>query len=219
MDKGNIRIILADDHQLVRDGFCALLEQQPDMEVVGAANNGREALELTRKLLPDMVVMDMAMPDLNGVDATWEITRDFSDVKVLALSMYNSQRLITQMLQAGASGYLVKSCALEELVLAVRAVAAGKTYLSPDIAGSVVEDYRVLASGNDSPDPTNLSHRQREVLQLVAEGKSTKEIASALHMGIKTAEGHRHDIMQKLGLHSIAELTKYAIREGLTSVE
>jgi len=215
-----IRILLADDHQIVRGGFRSLLQQQRDLEVVGEAGDGRAALELARRLKPDMIVMDVAMPDLNGVDATRQILRELPNVKVLALSMHPSRRVVTDMLRAGACGYLVKTCALEELVQAVRAVDAGKTYLSPEIAGGVVEEYvHRVAAGASGPSPAALSQREREVLQLVAEGKTTRQIAAALHVTVKTVETHRHNIMEKLKVHSVAELTKYAIREGLTPLE
>ena len=212
----SLKVILADDHDIVRTGFRTLLEQQGDIQVVGEADNGRTALELTRKLSPDLVLMDVAMPHLNGVDGTWQIVRDCPGVKVLALSMHPSSQVVMQMLQAGASGYLVKTCALEELVDAVRTVAAGKVYLSPDITGGIVD--RLLDQGPADVAPT-ISHRGREVLQLVAEGKTTKEIASMLHVSVKTIEAHRQHIMDKLGIRTIAELTKYAVREGLTPLE
>lgn len=214
-----IRILLADDHAIVRAGFRNLLEKQRDMEVVGEANDGRDAIQIARQLKPDVIIMDVAMPELNGIDASRQITREFPDIKVLALSMHSSHRVVSQMLRAGASGYLVKTCTVEELVRAVRAVNEGKTYLSPEIASGLVEDYMHRVPAGDDDTPATLSDREREVLQLVAEGKTTKEIASLLHVSVKTVEGHRHSIMEKLALHSIAELTKYAVREGLTPLE
>ena len=214
-----IRILLVDDHEIVVEGFRSLLEQQSDMEVVGVAADGRVALQLTRELSPDVVVMDVTMPNLGGVETTRQIVRDFPDAKVLALSMDPSRRIVAQMLTAGASGYLVKTCALEELVWGVRAVAEGKTYLSPQIADGVVDGYVHQGSAAEQVPCALLSGREREVLQLVAEGKSTKEIAATLHLAAKTVEAHRHNIMEKLDVHSIAGLTKHAIREGLTALE
>lgn len=214
-----IRILLVDDHEIVVAGFRSLIEQQSDMEVVGVAADGRVGLQLTRELSPDVVVMDVTMPNLGGIEATRQISRDFPDAKVLGLSISPNRRIVAQMLMAGASGYLVKTCALDELVWAIRSVASGKTYLSPQIADGVVEGYvrQVPASEQDSC--MKLSGREREVLQMVAEGKSTKQIAATLHLAAKTIEAHRHSIMEKLEIHSIAGLTKHAIREGLTALE
>ncbi len=214
-----IRILLVDDHEIVLEGFRSLLEQQPDMEVVGEATDGRIALEMTRELSPDVVLMDVTMPNLGGVEATRQLVRDFPHVKVLALSMDSSRRMVAQMLTAGAAGYLVKTCALEELVWGVRAVAGGKTYLSPQIAECVVEGYVHQGPAEQQVPCALLSGREREVLQLVAEGKSTKEIAATLHLAVKTVEAHRHNVMEKLDIHSIAGLTKHAVREGLTTLE
>jgi DNA-binding NarL/FixJ family response regulator len=212
-----IRIMLVDDHEIVREGFRSLLERQPDLEVVGQAGDGRAGVRLARELNPDVVVMDVAMKGLNGVEATRQVIHEVAGVKVLALSMHPGQRVVGEMLQAGALGYLVKSCALEELVHAVRTVAAGGTYLS----GSIEQPDEAVApppqgaASNKAP----LSRREREVLQLVAEGKSTKEVAATLHVSTKTIETHRGNIMRKLDIRSIAELTKYAVREGLTPLE
>ena len=211
-----ITTLLADDHQLMRDGLRELLEKQPDIEVIGEADNGRTAVELTCRLRPNVVIMDIAMPDLNGIGATREIVGCCSEVRVLALSMHPSGRAVSEMLQAGASGYLVKSCALAELVNAVRSVHAGKVYLSPEIAGVVVDGY---VSGVTAPAGIGagvLSDRECQVLQLVAEGKSTKEIGVELNITAKTVDTHRQHIMDKLGIRTIAELTKFAVREGLT---
>jgi DNA-binding NarL/FixJ family response regulator len=212
-----ITIILADDHKLMRDGLRELLEKQSDLEVVGEADNGWQAVELAASLKPDVVIMDVAMPQLNGVGATREILQVCPEIKVLALSMHPTGRVVTEMLQAGASGYLVKSCALDELVTAVRTVCRGKTYLSPEIAGTVVEGYVRRPRGAASNASTaTLSDRESQVLQLVAEGRSTKEIAGELSITVKTVDTHRQHIMDKLGIRTIAELTKYAVREGLT---
>ena len=212
-------ILLVDDHAIIRQGLCSLLEKQPDIEVIAEANNGRKALELVRQLMPDIVIMDVTMPGLNGIEATRQIYNQLPQVKVIALSIHSNRRFISDMLRAGAAGYILKECLFDELVQAIQAVAAGDTYLSPRITGVVVEDYiNRLSTDVDSP-LSLLTSREREVLQLVAEGKSTKQIALKLHVSNKTIEANRRQIMDKLGLHSIAELTKYAIREGLTTLE
>ena len=213
-----IRIILAEDHRITREGLVNLLQERSDMEVVGEAENGREAVKLASELSPDLVIMDVTMPDLNGIDATRIITSGSNNTKVIALSMYSDKQFVQGMIQAGASGYLLKDCAFEELVSAIRAVIQGDTYLSPGIAGIVVQDYLTKLTTDRSSADTVLTAREREVLQLIAEGNSTKEIAARLTVSVKTVETHRRQIMEKLGIFSIAELTKYAIREGLTSL-
>ncbi|NLO75044.1 MAG: response regulator transcription factor [candidate division WS1 bacterium] len=212
------RIILADDHKIMREGLRSLLAREPEMEVVAEAGNGRDCVDLARKLEPDLVVMDIGMPDLNGIEATRQIRADHPEVKVLALSMHSDRRFASAMLAAGASGYLLKDSAFEELSQAIQAVLEGQTYLSPAIAGLVVEDY-VQRLGEEPSPFSVLRPREREVLQAMAEGKSTREIAEALHISVKTVETHRQNIMNALGLRSVAELTKYAIREGLTSLD
>ena len=214
----SVRIILAEDHRITREGLVNLLQERPDMEVVGEAENGREAVRLASELSPDLVIMDVTMPDLNGIDATRIITSGSNNTKVIALSMYSDKQFVQGMIQAGASGYLLKDCAFEELVSAIQAVIQGDTYLSPGIAGIVVQDYLTKLTTDRSSADTVLTNREREVLQLIAEGNSTKEIASRLNVSVKTVETHRRQIMEKLGIFSIAELTKYAIREGLTSL-
>ena len=214
-----MRILIADDHRIVREGLRSLLDEQPDMQVIAEADNGRDAVERVDELAPDVVVMDVAMPQLNGIEATRRIVRGRPGTKVIALSMHADRRFTAEMLRAGAAGYLVKDSAFEELVTAIRAVVEGKVYLSPHIADVVVDDYVRRLPGDEPGVYTALSAREREVLQLLAEGKATKEVARVLHVSVKTVETHRRQIMQKLDLHSVAELTKYAIREGLTSVE
>ena len=214
----SVRIILAEDHRITREGLVNLLQERPDMEVVGEAENGREAVRLAKELSPDLVIMDVTMPDLNGIDATRIITSGSNNTRVIALSMYSDKQFVQGMIQAGASGYLLKDCAFEELVSAIQAVIQGDTYLSPGIAGIVVQDYLTKLTTDRSSADTVLTNREREVLQLIAEGNSTKEIAARLNVSVKTVETHRRQIMEKLGIFSIAELTKYAIREGLTSL-
>lgn len=206
-----------EDHQIVREGLAALLEKQPDLKVVGQAADGRTAVRLARELKPAVVVMDISLPDLNGIDATRQILEDNPAVKVIGLSVHADRRFIKGMLQAGAYGYLLKYSASQELIKAIRLVLSHRVYLSPEIAGVVVEDYTSPAP--DGSPFAVLTLREREVLQLLAEGKSPREIADALHLGLKTVEGYRRQVMEKMGFASFADLVKYAIREGLTSVE
>ena len=215
----SIRIILADDHAIVRHGLSKLLQQEKDMEVIAQAQDGHSTVELTRELSPDMVIMDIGMPDLNGIEATRHIIRDFPQVKVIGLSMHSGQKFVSEMLRAGASGYLLKDCALEELTTAIKTVADGKIYLSPGITDVVVENYVRHSEDSESSAFSLLSNREREVLQLMAEGKTTKQIARQLYISPKTVEGHRLRLMSKLKMDSVAQLTKYAIQEGLTSPE
>ncbi|HXX57325.1 MAG TPA: response regulator transcription factor [Thermodesulfovibrionales bacterium] len=214
----NIKVLLADDHKIVRDGLRTLLENHPEITVVGEAEDGRETVQLAQKLAPAVVIMDIAMPDLNGIEATRQIISEHPHIKVVALSMHSDRRFVSEMLKAGASAYLLKDCAFEELVNAILTVMKNKIYLSPAIAGVVIENYIRNAPKSEPSVFSLLSDREREVLQLMAEGKATKEIASHLHVSIKTVETHRMNIMTKLDIHSVAELTKYAIREGLTSL-
>jgi DNA-binding NarL/FixJ family response regulator len=213
------RILLADDHTIIRQGLCSLLEKQPDIEVVGEVGDGRKAIESVRELAPDIVIMDITMPNLNGIDATRKIVAEIGGTKVIALSMHSSRRFVTEMLKAGASGYVLKECLFDELVEAIKTVLNGGIYLSPRITGVVVDDYVKRLSTKYQPEAPDLTERQREVLQLLTEGKSTKQIALQLHVSAKTVESNRRNIMDKLGIHNVAELTKYAIREGLTPLE
>ena len=216
----NIRVLIADDHKIMLAGLRSLLEKHTDFEVVGEAENGRKAVQMSLEKKPDVVVMDVSMPDLNGIEATTQIVEGLKETKVIALSMHSDKRFVMGMLRAGASGYLLKDCASQELANAIYQVAGGKKYLSPEITGVVIDDFLL---GGDSEGITAstsvLSAREREVLQLIAEGWSTKQIASHLYVSIKTIETHRRQIMKKLDLHNIADLTKYAVREGLTSIE
>ncbi|HNZ58429.1 MAG TPA: response regulator transcription factor [Syntrophorhabdaceae bacterium] len=213
-----IKIILADDHKIIREGLRALLEKEPDMEVVGEANDGIATVRLTKNLNPDIVIMDIGMPDMNGIEATRQIISETKGVKVIALSMHSDRRFVLQMLKAGASGYLLKDSAFEELALAIKTVMLGQPYLSPKITDVVIKEYIISMPKNEETVFTKITAREREVLQLIAEGKSTKQIASFLNVSVKTIETHRQQIMEKLNIHSIAELTKYAIREGIASL-
>ncbi|MFH1146461.1 MAG: response regulator transcription factor [Pseudomonadota bacterium] len=216
----SIKLLLADDHQIVREGLRALVEKQPGLEVIGEAENGRSAVRLTKELLPDAVVMDVAMPDLNGIEATRQIVAEVPQVKVIALSVHADRRLVIQLIRAGASGYLLKDCTFEELTDAIRTVVEQNTvYLSPRIADVVVKEYLRKVPETEVSIFSMLSNREREVAQLVAEGKSTKEIASTLHVSVKTVETHRQQVIKKLNVRSTADLVKLAIREGLVFLE
>ena len=215
----SIRIVLADDHKILRAGLRAMIVEQPDMEVVGEAENGRTAVNLARTLSPDVVVMDIGMPDLNGIEATRQIVAEVPGVKIIGLSMYSDRRYVAGLFGAGASGYLLKDIEFEELIEAIQAVVAGQVYVSSGVTGVVIEDYVHRISGNEAGGISVLTPREREVLQLLVEGRSTKQIAYELEVSIKTVESHRHRVMEKLDLHNIADLTKYAIRAGLTSLE
>lgn len=216
----NIRLIIADDHELMREGLKSLIEQDTGVEVVGEADNGQEIVDLTSKLGPHVVVMDIAMPALNGIEATRKIISASPNTRVVALSGHANKEFVREMLSAGASAYVLKKRAYEELGRAIREVMKGRKYLSPDVARGVVDDYIELSSSiSENPAFIVLTDREREVLQQLAEGKTTKEMADSLSVSVKTVETHRRNIMEKLNLHSVAELTKYAIREGVTSLD
>lgn len=216
----NVRLVLADDHAMMREGLKALIQKEPDMEVVGEADNGKQVVELARKSGAHIVVMDVAMPDLNGIEATRKLVKVSPTTKVIALSGHSNREFVREMLKSGASAYVLKSRAYEELVRAIREVIKGKKYLSADIARGVVDEYVEMSSSSSAnPAFVVLTDREREALQFLAEGKSTKEAADELGVSVKTVETHRRNIMEKLNLHSVAELTKYAIREGITSVD
>ncbi len=202
----------------MREGLKALIEKQPDMEVAAEARDGLEVTKLARKLAPQVIIMDIGMPEMNGIDATRQVLSENKDIKIIALSMHSDRRFVLEMLKAGASGYLLKDSAFEELVNAVHTVMTGQSYLSPRITDIVVKEYLYNLPKNESTVFTVLTVREREVLQLLAEGKSTKQIASTLNLSVKTVETHRQQIMDKLEIRTVAELTKYAIREGLTSL-
>ena len=212
------RVLLVDDHQVMLEGLAVLLRDQADIEVVGTATDGQSALELVRTLAPDVVVMDIGMPGLNGIETTRRIRAEHERVRVLVLSTHADKRYVHHALDAGAIGYVLKINAYETLVRAVRAAARRMTYLSPEIAGLVVERSTSAHPGREVSAFTTLGSREREVLQLVAEGRSSCETAAAMHISVKTVETHRRNIVQKLNVHGTAELTKYAVREGLTSL-
>jgi len=213
------KVILADDHGIVRAGLKTLLENSDDIVVIAEAENGRETVSLARQLEPDIVVMDIAMPDMNGIDATQKITQLAPEVKVLALSSHSDGKYVKGMLEAGARGYLVKNAVLDELLTAITNVSAGRIYVSPSVTDVLVEDFLQRAKNDTDAASGTLSTREREVLQLVAEGKSSTQIGDILSLSERTIESHRKRIMDKLGLRTVAELTKYAIREGLTSLD
>jgi DNA-binding NarL/FixJ family response regulator len=213
-----IRILLADDHRITREGLRAILDQEKGLEIVGEAENGREAVRMAGKLSPDIVIMDVAMPELNGVEGTRKILEENPGIRVIALSMHSGKQFVAKMMEAGASSYLLKDCAGDELLKAIRVVNDGGKYLGQQIAPVVVQDYvRSLRERDDFQ--KDLSPREREVLQLISEGHSTKEAAFKLNVSAKTVETHRRNIMEKLKIDNVADLTKYAIREGITDLE
>lgn len=206
-----VRVVLADDHAVVRQGFALILSAQPDIEIVGEASNGREAVDIASGLQPDVIVMDVAMPELNGIEATRRITETTPRTRVLALSMHKDAVYVREILRAGARGYLLKDAADTDLLAAVRAVAAGEGYLSPAVSEAVLSDYRRHVT-----DPIDLlTSREREVLQLIAEGKTNKEIAGSLNLSVYTVDAHRGRIMEKLNLHTSTDLVRFAMRKGL----
>ena len=211
-------VLLADDHNVMREGLRRLLEGTDGIRVVGDVADGRDAVRVAKENCPDVVVMDVTMPGLNGVEATRQIRAALPKTKVLALSMHTDGQFVTEMLKAGASGYLLKTCVVDEQELAIRAVNSGKVYLGPEIGPVLAEIYIGKSAGTDAPG-VSLTRRQREILQLIAEGLTTKQIARQLARSAKTIEMHRRHLMEKLNLHGVADLTKYAIRRGLTSLD
>ncbi|HEX9023936.1 MAG TPA: response regulator transcription factor [Geobacteraceae bacterium] len=215
----SIRILVVDDHKIVRHGLRALLEKESDMQVAGEACSGRDAIQLARETVPDVIVLDIAMPDMNGIDAARLLLAENPECRILVLSMMGDKRLIIEMFSVGVKGYLMKDCAAEELVRAIRIVNGNEVYVSPPIAGLMIKDLiKLLPEASPETSP-QLTSREREVLQLLAEGKNTKEIAFILSVSSKTVDTFRQSIMKKLGLNTVAELTKYAIREKLTTLE
>jgi len=215
-----IRLLLADDHKIMREGLRSMIEKEQGMTVVGEAEDGKSTVDLARKVGAHVVVMDVSMPDLNGIEATRKILKANPKQKVVALSAHADQHFVREMLAAGASAYVLKQTAYEELARAIRDVMAGKKYLSSGVARGVVDAYVELSQpARNVPAFVILTDREREVLQMIAEGKSTKAIGGDMGVSVKTVETHRRNIMEKLNLHSVAELTKYAIREGVTTVD
>jgi DNA-binding NarL/FixJ family response regulator len=212
------RVLLADDHALVRAGVRSLIEKMSDVKVVGEASNGREALEMVKAKLPNLVLMDIAMAELGGLEALPRITKDFPGVKVIILSAHANEEYVIRALRSGAAGYMLKDAATAELELAIRSVTKDKTYLSPSISRTVIDSYLERVGGQLSP-LEQLTPRQREILQLIAEGKNTKEIAYDLAISVKTVESHRLQLMERLNIHDVAGLVRYAIRSGLVSSE
>jgi two-component system response regulator NreC len=210
-----IHILIADDHTLLRNGICAILKDEQGMLIVGEANDGREAVRLAGQLKPNVVLMDIAMPLLNGLEATRQIKREHPEINVLVLTMYDNEEYFRKMLEVGASGYIIKRAAATELVSAIRAVYNGEAVLSPAITRLLLEDYLNHDLRNEKDDPNALSSREREVLQLIAEGKTSREIAEILNLSVKTVQSHRTSLMQKLDLHDRGELIKYAIQKKI----
>jgi len=212
----SIKVLLADDHRIMREALRSLIEKESDMKVVGEAGDGRTAVRLAEEVSPDVIIMDISMPELNGVEATNQILSEAPNVKILGLSMHSDEHFVAGMLKAGGSGYLLKDCAAEELIQAIRSVIAGEQYLSPKIAGIVIESYRRTVSKDQLSRAPELTAREREVLQLVAEGETSKRIADQLYVSAKTVDSHRQKIMGKLDINSVAGLTRYAIQKGIT---
>lgn len=213
------RVVIADDHAIVREGLKLVLAAEPNIEVVGEAEDGREALDMVEKLRPSVVVMDIAMPNLNGLEATRQIKRRFPYVKVVILTMHENPQYLTQIVKAGATGAVLKRSAGTELVTAVKAAAHGESFFSPTIASMLLDDYRTLLT-QEAPDPLELlTEREREILQLVAEGKTNAEIAELLTLSIKTVQTHRAHLMEKLDAHDRTDLVKHAMRAGMIPAE
>jgi two-component system response regulator NreC len=211
MQRKNIRVLLADDHAILRKGVRLLINSQPDMEVVGEARNGREAIDEARKLAPDVVIMDVSMPELNGIEGTRQICDELTQTRVIALSMHKDSVYVREILRAGARGYLLKDSEDDDLLRAIRAVARGEAFLSPAISDAVLTDYRRHVTN-----PIDLlTGREREVLTMIAEGKTNKEIANALNLSVYTVESHRGSVMEKLNLHNTGDIVRFALRNGL----
>lgn len=220
--RDRIKVLLVDDHAILREGVCALLSREPDIEVVGEAGDGQEAVELVPRVRPDVVIMDIVMPRMNGLDATKLIRDRHPDVHVLILSMYDDDEYVVQIIQAGASGYVLKRVVTEDLVRAIHAVHAGESFLYPPIASKLIGDYLRVTSGGQpqaGAPRESLTVREREVLKLIANGNSNQEIAEQLGVSRKTVDSHRANAMRKLDLHDVTQVVKYAIRTGLISLE
>ncbi|MEI6775796.1 MAG: response regulator transcription factor [Chloroflexales bacterium] len=216
----NIRVLLAEDHTIVRKGLRSLLDAEVNIEVVGEADDGRQAIQKAQQFQPDVVLMDITMPVLNGLEATRQIKKLLPQIRVLVLTVHTSEEYIFQILQAGAAGYVVKQAAVEELIAAIMAVSQGNAFISPSVPENIIEEYSRQMNGMTAKDNyARLTDREREVLQLVAEGRSNREIAQMLHITTKTVEAHRSRVMEKLNIRSTADLTRYAIRRGIIAVE
>jgi DNA-binding NarL/FixJ family response regulator len=215
----SIKVLLADDHEIFREGIHSLLDKEPDIEVVGGAKNGKESVRLAQELKPDVVVMDITMPDLNGIEATHQIKKKVPSARVLCLSMHSDRKFVLEMFRAGASAYLLKNCAFKELTRAIHAVVANQFYVSPEITHIIIDESLANQAAVTSSIRSILTAKELQVLQLIAEGHNIKEIALFLNKSAKTIETHRRRIMKKLKIHSVAGLIKYAISEGLTSLD
>ena len=213
-----INIIIADDHFLIREGLKALLEKQAGLNICATAINGWEAVKSAQKYKPEIIIMDISMPDLNGIEATKKIKKESPQTKILALSIHANKQYVDRMLTAGASAFLLKDCAFEDLQEAIRAVMSNKVYLSPDIMGIIVHNYKTHISNTNNDTLNSITEREREIIQLIVEGNKTKEIAKKLCLSVKTIETHRSNIMRKLNIDNLPELTKFAIREGITEI-
>lgn len=214
-----IRVLVMDDHTIVRDGICALLRVAGDIEVVGEAANGRQALEMARKLMPDVMLIDIAMPNMDGLEATRRIRKEFPGIKILVLTQYDDKENVFSVIEAGASGFISKTAASSELASGIRSVHRGNSFLSPSAAKILIEDYQLEANLRKERDPyKQLSDREREILKLLAEGYTTKKIADMLGISHKTVDGHKTNLMDKLDIHNRTDLVKFALRKGIITV-
>jgi two-component system response regulator NreC len=214
----SIKVLIADDHQIIREGLCAMLEKEHDIKVIGEAVDGRMTQRMAQELVPDVIIMDVAMPDLNGIEATRQIVAKLCGVKIIALSMHDDRRFVLDMLKAGAAAYILKDDAFKSVSKAIRMVMGNRTYYSNKISNLVENNCLISSTGRKTADVQLLSCREREVLQLVADGKTSNQIAEELHISVKTVETHRQQVINKLNIKNVAELTKYAVREGLTNL-
>jgi two-component system response regulator NreC len=214
----SIKVLIADDHQIIREGLCAMLEKEHDIKVIGEAVDGRMTQRMAQELVPDVIIMDVAMPDLNGIEATRQIVAKLCGVKIIALSMHDDRRFVLDMLKAGAAAYILKDDAFKSVSKAIRMVMGNRTYYSNKISNLVENNCLISSTGRKSADVQLLSCREREVLQLVADGKTSNQIAEKLHISVKTVETHRQQVINKLNIKNVAELTKYALLEGLTNL-
>ena len=213
-----IKVLLVDDHTIVRQGIRALLESVPDIQIIGEAEDGKAAVEMAEKLRPNIMLVDISLPMLNGLEVTRRVRKKVPECKVLVLTMHENEMYVSQILRTGASGYLVKKTAVSELIMAIRSVHQGKAYFSPSISKIVLNDYLRKESRGEGPSTELLSNREREILQLLAEGYSNKEIAVILNLSVKTVSNHRNRIMQKLDIHDITSLVKYALKQGFIEI-